>query len=240
MASTLMPRLGSWVPIFAMASCLVGATVISDASASDDNQVDIKIQIVEIERRDVQALGIEWKNEIDQAKSINFGLTDEDVLSSLDDDAFQILAEPILTSTDSEPVSFLVGGEVPIVVPGDGDKVEIEYEKIGLSLDVLPTLLSDDRIDLWIRPETSAISSSRPLPNGFQVPTFSVRRADANIELASGQTLAITGVYGPDGVPETGEFPTSGDLPVIGQVFQSSRFQQGETELMILVTPYPA
>jgi pilus assembly protein CpaC len=32
--------------------------------------------------------------------------------------------------------------------------------------------------------------------------------------------------------------PFLGDLPVLGTLFRSSRYQRGETELVILITPY--
>jgi pilus assembly protein CpaC len=32
--------------------------------------------------------------------------------------------------------------------------------------------------------------------------------------------------------------PGIGDIPILGQLFRSQQFQKGETELVILVTPY--
>ncbi len=34
------------------------------------------------------------------------------------------------------------------------------------------------------------------------------------------------------------KFPGLGDLPVLGNLFSSEHFQRGETELVIIVTPY--
>jgi pilus assembly protein CpaC len=151
-----------------------------------------------------------------------------------------LLAEPSLTSVNGEPASFLAGGEVPIPVPGGagGDTVTIDYKQFGVQLDFIPTLLSGNRINLRVRPEVSTIASSSLVLDGFAAPSFTVRRAETSIELASGQTFAIAGLFQRDLLTDTDKFPVLGDVPVLGQLFQSERFQRRETELVILITPY--
>ena len=237
MAFAILHRFGSLIPLVMIATCFVGAV---EASASEDDQVDIKIQIVEIERDDVQALAIEWMNETDQTKSINFGLTDQDVLSSLDQDAFRRLVESNMAVSDGEPDYYQSISEVPVTapIPGGGGKVRVDHKPLGLSLDVLPTLLSDDRIDLRVRPAISFVSSVQTFPDGFEVPGFTYRRAGTSVELTSGQTFAISRLLQAHVVTDIEKFPFLDDEPLLGGLFQSSRFQRGETELIILVTPY--
>jgi len=151
-----------------------------------------------------------------------------------------LLAEPSLTAVNGESANFLAGGEIPILVPGGGgsETVTIEYKPFGVSLDFVPTLLPGERINLRVRPEVSSISPSDIILDGFQVPSFTVRRAETSVELASGQTFAIAGLFQRDLFTDTDKFPLFGDLPVLGQLFQSQRFQRKETELVILITPY--
>lgn len=152
-----------------------------------------------------------------------------------------VLAEPNLTSVNGEPANFLAGGEIPILVPGGGggDTVTIDYKPFGVSLDFIPTLLQGDRINLRVRPEVSAISQAGAVVlDGFSVPAFTVRRAETTIELASGQTFAIAGLFQRDLATDTDKFPVLGDVPVLGQLFKSQRFRRAETELVILITPY--
>ena len=151
-----------------------------------------------------------------------------------------LLAEPNLTSVNGEPASFVAGGEVPIPVPGGagGDTVTIDYKQFGVLLDFVPTLLPGGRINLRVRPEVSTIASSSLVLDGFAAPAFTKRAADTTIELASGQTFAIAGLFQRDLITDTDKFPVLGDVPVLGQLFQSERFQRRETELVILITPY--
>ncbi len=152
-----------------------------------------------------------------------------------------VLAEPNLTSVNGEPASFLAGGEIPILVPGGGggETVTIDYKPFGVSLDFIPTLLQGDRINLRVRPEVSSISQAGAVVlDGFSVPAFTVRRAETTIELASGQTFAIAGLFQRDLTTDTDKFPVLGDVPVLGQLFRSQRFKRSETELVIMITPY--
>jgi pilus assembly protein CpaC len=65
-----------------------------------------------------------------------------------------------------------------------------------------------------------------------------VRRAETTVEVASGQTFAIGGLFQRQMSRDIEKFPILGDVPVLGQLFTSERYQRNETELVILITPY--
>lgn len=156
-----------------------------------------------------------------------------------------ILAEPNLTAQSGEVASFLAGGEFPIPVSAGNDgQIGIEFKSFGVSLAFVPIVLSNDRLTLRVRPEVSELSEqgaiSIPISNVgiIRIPALSVRRAETTIELGSGQSFAIAGLLqrsslqGQDGVNGLV------DIPVLGALFRSDRFQRRETELVIIVTPY--
>ena len=150
-----------------------------------------------------------------------------------------LLAEPNLTTLSGETASFLAGGEVPIPVPQALNVTTIQYKQFGVSLAFTPTLLPGNRIAMRVRPEVSEISNVNAVSvNGYNVPAFVTRRAESNVELASGQTVAIAGLFQRRRQDDLDRVPFLGDLPVLGALFRSQRFQREETELMILVTPY--
>ena len=150
-----------------------------------------------------------------------------------------LLAEPNLTTISGETASFLAGGEVPIPVPQSFGVTTIEYKKFGVGLAFTPTLLPGNRIAMRVRPEVSEISNVNALNlNGNVVPSFITRQAETNVELASGQTVAIAGLFQRRRQDDLDRVPFLGDLPILGALFRSQRFQQSETELMILITPF--
>ncbi len=149
-----------------------------------------------------------------------------------------ILAEPNLTAINGETATFLAGGEVPIPVPQDRDTITIEYKPFGVSLDFVPTLLPGDRINLRVRPEVSDLLTNGGIRiDDFEIPAFLVRRAETTVELASGQTFAIAGLFSRNLTTDLDKFPGLAEVPVLGQLFKSRRYQRKETELVILITP---
>ena len=75
------------------------------------------------------------------------------------------------------------------------------------------------------------------LGTNMKIPPIRMRKAESSIALASGQTMAIGGLIANDITRDVTKIPLLGDLPVIGQLFRSTSFVKGETELLILVTP---
>ncbi|NJO36384.1 MAG: type II and III secretion system protein family protein [Rhizobiales bacterium] len=150
-----------------------------------------------------------------------------------------VLAEPNLTALSGETASFLAGGEFPIPVASDDDEVEIEFKEFGISLAFTPTVLSANRISLRVRPEVSELSDNGAITiNGLTIPALATRRAETTVELGSGQSFAVGGLLSNDIQNTVSKFPGLGDLPVLGTMFRSQRFQTNETELVIVVTPY--
>ncbi|MCH8835281.1 MAG: type II and III secretion system protein family protein [Proteobacteria bacterium] len=162
------------------------------------------------------------------------------VIDALEEEGLvTILAEPNLTALSGETASFLAGGEFPILVPDGNDRVTIEFKKFGVSLAFTPTIIGENRINLHVRPEVSQLSSKNSVTlNNFVVPSLIVRRAETTVELGSGQSFAIAGLLQNNVTHDIRKFPVLGDIPVLGALFRSDRFQRDESELVIIVTPY--
>jgi pilus assembly protein CpaC len=169
-----------------------------------------------------------------------FGL---DLLSSIDlaetDGLVTILAEPNLTALSGETASFLAGGEFPIPVSQSLGAVTIEYKQYGVGLAFSPIVLQDGRISMRVRPEVSELSDAGSVSlNGYKVPALTTRRAETTVELGSGQSFMIAGLLRNTNSNSITKAPLLGDLPIIGMLFRSTKFQRQETELVIIVTPY--
>ena len=149
------------------------------------------------------------------------------------------LAEPNLTALSGETASFLAGGEIPIPISQGLGAVSIEYKQYGVSLAFTPTVLSDGRIAMRVRPEVSQLSDAGSVKlNGFTVPGITTRRTETTVELGSGQALMIGGLLSNTHNNSTDKAPGLGDLPILGALFRSNSFRRQETELVIIVTPY--
>ena len=149
------------------------------------------------------------------------------------------LSQPNLTALSGETASFLAGGEFPIPISQGLGTATIEYKNYGVSLAYTPTVLSNGRISIRVRPEVSELSSQGSVVlNGFTVPALTTRRAETTVELGSGQSFMIAGLLSNNAQSTIDKAPGVADLPIIGSLFKSTEFRRGETELVIVVTPY--
>jgi pilus assembly protein CpaC len=150
-----------------------------------------------------------------------------------------VLAEPSLVALSGQTASFLAGGEFPIPVSQVNNVITVDYKQFGVKLDFTPTVLSDGRISLKVRPEVSQIDTTVSVTTGgVTVPGLSVRRADTTVELASGQSFAIAGLLQSNTTDIISQVPGMGSIPILGKLFSSTNYQNNKTELVIMVTPY--
>lgn len=149
------------------------------------------------------------------------------------------LAEPNLTALSGETATFLAGGEYPIPVSTGLGNTSIEFKKYGISLAYTPTVLANGRISLRVKPEVSELSADGAIiSNSFSVSALTVRSAETTIELGSGQSFMIAGLLRNSAQNTITKMPGAGDVPILGSLFRSTAFRKGETELVIVVTPY--
>lgn len=166
-----------------------------------------------------------------------------DIGSALDlaerDGLVTTLSQPNLTALSGETAEFLAGGEFPIPTSQGLGATSIEYRKYGVSLAYTPTVLANGRISIRVRPEVSELSTQGAVTiNGFQVPALTTRRAETTVELGSGQSFMIAGLMSNNAQNTIDKAPGAGDIPILGNLFRSRSFRRGETELVIVVTPY--
>lgn len=149
------------------------------------------------------------------------------------------LANPNLTALSGETGTFLAGGEIPIPVAQALGTNSIEYKQFGVSLAYTPTVLSDGRISLRVRPEVSQLDYANSITVGTgRVPALTTRRAETTVELGSGQSFMIAGLMQNTHNNSYEKMPGIADVPVLGALFKSNAFQRNETELVIIITPY--
>ena len=149
------------------------------------------------------------------------------------------LASPNLTALSGETADFLAGGEYPIPISQGLGTTSVEYKRFGVSLAYTPTVLANGRISLRVRPEVSELSSEGAVTlNGFQIPALTIRRAETTVELGSGQSFMIAGLMSNNAQSTIDKAPGVGDIPILGSLFRSNEFRKGQSELVIVVTPY--
>lgn len=226
-------------------------------------QIRVELQVVEINRTALRHLGIEYpalsSPDPMQAPGIVFGQIENPATGGVSGFAqrtpikavLQAMEQKNLARTLSAPSAvvlsgqearFNVGGEIPIpvatVAPGVGTTTAVEFRPFGLVLSVTPTIEPNGKINLRVNTEVSELDTTIAVNiAGALIPGTRIRKASTQVELASGETLVMSGLVQRIQQEIVNKVPFLSKIPILGELFTSRKFQQGETELAILVTP---
>lgn len=165
------------------------------------------------------------------------------------------LAEPNLTAISGEAAKFLAGGEYPVPVGQDQEgNVKLEFKPFGVGLGFTPVVMSEGRISLRISTEVSELTQEGAFSpesvagtdadgnvvtyQSLNIPALSVRRAETTVELPSGGSTVIAGLIQEKTKQSLDSVPGIKNVPILGALFRSRDFQNDETELVVIVTPY--
>jgi pilus assembly protein CpaC len=160
------------------------------------------------------------------------------------------LAEPNLTAMSGQTASFVAGGQFPVPITGSAattggvPTITVEFKTFGVSLAFTPTIIDANHLNLRVRPEISELTTvgevSVPITSSqvVTIPALTLRTAETTVELGSGESFALAGLLMHTSQQLVSKVPWIGDVPILGALFRSDRFQRGETDLVIIVTPY--
>lgn len=150
----------------------------------------------------------------------------------------KIVAEPTLVTFSGRAASMVVGGEFPIIVPGQQGTFTVEFREYGNRLEFVPVVLGGGRIRLEVRPELSQLDyANGVVMAGFTIPGIIQRRIDTSLELNTGETYIAGGLISTAVSATTNKLPYIGDVPIVGAAFRTMSYTEEEKELIIMVTP---
>ena len=154
----------------------------------------------------------------------------------------QILSKPRLMTIAGETSSIHVGDEIPYtsgktVTDGGNVTSSIEFKKVGIKLDVTPSVNKNDEktINMKVAPEVSQYVRDIVMGDN-RVPQVATRRAESTIKVKDGQTVVIGGLIETKLIKSLYKIPLLGDLPLVGKAFRTKSNSNTKTNLIILLT----
>lgn len=144
-----------------------------------------------------------------------------------------VLAEPQLAARSGYKASFLAGGEFPYSV-ATVNGANVMFKPYGIRLDVEPRVGRNGVVRAVIEAEVSSIDPSVSSASG---PALLTRKTRTEFNVRSGETMVLSGLIQRNNSTDIDKVPLLGDIPLLGQLFRSRRFQNKETELVVFVTP---
>lgn len=232
--------------------------IIDKIDVIQETQVNVKLTFVEVSKSFTNALGIEWQSlTLDSMVGTSTGSTSNSigqftllglkkgfdinnittVIRAIASDSLaKVLAEPNLSVLSGETASFLVGGEIPIMIAGkNGDSNTVEYKEYGIKLNIGVKVHNDKRIRLFIADEFSSVSGQYQY-NDYKIPTLSTRKTSSTVDIADGDSFVIAGLLNEQDQESLQKIPFLGDIPILGALARSTATQRDKTELVVFVT----
>ena len=157
-----------------------------------------------------------------------------------------ILSRPYILTRDNQTATITVGEEVPFITDTrtteTGQTINtIQYEDIGIILEVTPSINPEGLVIMDVKPEISTTTAKTvPISETVDAAVFAKRSSSTNVEVRSGQTIVIGGLVEDELTESVSKIPGLGDLPVIGNIFKRTTKKKAKTELLIFLTPYVA
>lgn len=215
-----------------------------------ESMVQMDVRLVEIRRDQVRQLGLRWPAQVAGPQisvsggggegglavhaAVSTSLQSQIDLLQQKGMAF-VVAEPTLSCRSGGTARFVSGGEVPIPVTDGLGATDVQYKEYGVILEVRPRTDRSGAIYADVDVELSQLDASI---RAGDFPGFVKRRTSTAVNMQSGQTVAIAGLVARELSRDRQGLPVLSALPLAGGLFGSSRRQQRQTELLVLITPH--
>ncbi len=216
-------------------------------------QVSISVTIHDISNDALKELGLSWSysdikiNEQDPNK-LNFGsftrapLSFAATIKALEtkNDA-KLLASPSISVIDGERAFILIGDRLnfPVLVGYTNANSPIfdkQEERVGIYMQVAPSISSDGNITLSLYPQVSTVSGFLNI-NGASYPQISTREAQTTLRVKSGETIVMGGLLKDEDIKELERVPFLSRIPILGELFTRRKKSHSVSQVIITITP---
>jgi hypothetical protein len=202
-------RAAAWLGGFLFLAATAPA-IAEDELGPSPKRVELEVRFLEVGKNALDGLGVDFGTKTLPPQAAE-GLKAESTT--------QVLGETRTTTDSGQPGQVSAGSQT----------APTPYH---VDLEITPQITPDGKIQLGVKPSATQIDT------GVSPPRVTQREAGAQtIQLESGQSAAIGGLLQPDAKELPSKVPGLRDIPILGELFRSQRFQQGDSKLMILITP---
>lgn len=229
----------------------VGALAVALASAAPARRVPIEVQVEvnEVDNASAANLGVNWLESAELQESSPAGILSvgsvqrmtglkADLQFLIDEGAAQLLANPNLVTDSGTDATFHAGGEIPYITSSSLGTTNVEFKSYGVTLQVKPTLMADQRVQLRVQAGVSAPDSSAGVAlSGNSVPALLSREVTSNVTVEQGAGITLAGLVQTQKTESIRGVPVLRKIPVLGAFFRWRRTNFRRTTIIVFVTP---
>jgi type II secretory pathway component GspD/PulD (secretin) len=135
----------------------------------------------------------------------------------------QILSQPRILVRADKTATIFAGEEVPTPtgwqVQPAGTFTSFAYKQAGIKLEVSPRIASPGQVAMRFKPDVTTTFGYVQVASGVQAPQFTVRNAQTDLLVRSGQEVVIGGLYRKEKSTIRRGLPFVSDIPILGYLF---------------------
>lgn len=212
--------------------------------------IKVEFMIIEINKTAEKKLGISWQDVVG-SYAYNTNLTNDiftkvigrDVTTSIIGTALEnknigkILAKPYIITLNNNDAYLSTGDEVPIFSKDINGSPTVEYKKVGIELYTTPIVINLEEEIIRIKAKAIVnLISGKETQNSLTAPQISSREAQTIMNIKSGETIIIGGLFKDSEITNTSGIPLLSKVPLVGNLFKVKNKSRTNTEIVIFIT----
>jgi general secretion pathway protein D len=168
---------------------------------------------------------------------------DAAVIAVAGDGRGKILQRPRIQTSHAREANLFVGQSRPYPTTSYygggafGGYSSIQQLQIGVTLSVLPLVNADGLVVMEIRQKVESYDGDVTIQNVGDVPITSQKEANAYVAVRDGETIMLGGFISNEKSKSHGGIPILKDIPLLGNLFRSTKETDARRELLVLIRP---
>ena len=153
----------------------------------------------------------------------------------------RILARPHIRVKNKEKAKILIGDRVPVVTNTNSNGVvseNINYQDVGLTLNVEPNISIDGDVSMKVTLEVSNIVDTITTQTGLLAYQIGTRRAETVMSSRDNETQMLGGLLSRNDQNTGSAIPGLGEVAILDRIFGTRSTSHDQTELVLLITPH--
>lgn len=223
-----------------------------EALDEEKRHVELALWIIDIEKDDLDQLGVNWEGTVKIGNQFAAGLNSGSSLNSFStlegsrfvasilaltrENKAQIVSRPVVLTQENTPALFDNNRTfyTPLLAERFAQLEEVTY---GTLVHVLPRFTSNDEIELSLNIEDGSEVRRDNSDDPQSVPTIGRTKISTVARVPKGKSLLVGGYTRGESGQYVGKIPLLGDLPFIGRVFRYRHSVNKNTIRVFLIRP---
>ncbi|WP_336768903.1 secretin N-terminal domain-containing protein [Pantoea endophytica] len=224
-------------------------------------EVTLAVEVLEVNTQEIEKLGINYPgrigvgfNGLEGAKEqiarggfrgdnlfVNLGASQgiSADMQKIRDNA-KVLANPRIRVKNNKKALVDIGERIPVLtstVSEGFSQEKVEYQDVGLKLEVTPDISVDGTISMDVKFDLSTVGSAEKSKDGVAYYRTNNREASTVLSSKNGETQMLAGLIKHDEKNSASGLPYLSGLPGMSRIFGSTEKKHEKTEVVLLITP---